>query len=364
MDNHVGFLPTPNLKVTANHWHHITLYIRLQFVEVGMALKPGEVATIAEEIARESLFKYFYGKKKITTEHILLKHIFPHDYKVRSAIGGLETSLGTRLWENLAKEIAGRNGFQIHDPKVSIMQPGNRIENVAKLMDQWNTNRNLPNNPIELNQFSIELDNLLANSLPVTHFKKLSKGDGVDIFLSKNSKFYAFDIKTVQWNAGAGPKFNTTLIRWITYHRLQMGLSNLNAYFVIPYDPTSNGWWHSFGSRAYPLDKNDILVGDEFWDLLSGESSTLSFIEDGFSRLATSSLMETYKNLLTQHSDDLVISLVEKTRGIVLEEKLPRGTMNRRRKWAWACKMCNTKFKSTMRTVEKNPNPCPNVSNH
>ena len=132
-----------------------------------MALKPAEIESIAEAIARESLFQYFFGKKKIPTEHILLKHVFPEDYMIRSAIGGLETSLGTRLWEALATEIARRNGFTIHDPKKAIMQPENRIENIWKLMDQWSTTRNLPNKYVPLSAYMKELESLLKKGIKI-----------------------------------------------------------------------------------------------------------------------------------------------------------------------------------------------------
>jgi len=329
-----------------------------------VALKPAEIESIAEAIARESLFQFFLGKKKIATEHILLKHVFPEDYMIRSAIGGLETSLGTRLWEALATDIARRNGFTIHDPKIAILQPAKRIENIWKLMDQWSTTRNLPSKPVPLSSYMQELEKLMKKTPKISRFKKLSKGDGVDLYISKKGVDYSFDIKTVQWNAGTGPKFNTTLMRWLTFHRIQTGTSNLKANFVIPYDPTKKGWWQTFGARAYPLDKNDILVGDEFWNLVSGRKETLKFIENGFANLATSELLRIYKKLLTEQSDRLDIQLIEFTRDVTLKGNRPKLLISKTKKWEWLCNSCAKEFSATLKSFKKNRMPCPNFSDH
>jgi hypothetical protein len=329
-----------------------------------MALKPKEIEGIAEAIARESLFQYFFAKKRIATQHILLKHVFPEDYMIRSSIGGLETSLGTQLWETLATEIAKRNSFNVHDPKIAIMQPEKRIEKVWNLMDRWSTNRNLPNNPVPLSAFMNELEKVVKLMPKVTEFKKLNKGDGVDLYISKQGRDYSFDIKTVQWNAGTGPKFNTTLMRWLTFHRIQSGSSNLKAHFVIPYDPTIKGWWHSFGARAYPLDKNDILVGDEFWNFISGRKDTLKYIENGFSNLATSELINIYKKLLTNQSDQLDIQLIEFTRSVKFKGKKSKNTISKTKKWEWSCNFCGKNFTATLNSFKKNRTPCSNFSLH
>lgn len=329
-----------------------------------MSLTAIEIEETSEKIARESVFQYFFGKKPIETEHILLKHIYPEDYKIRSSIGGLETSLGTRLWESLAKELAVRNDYALHDEKNCILQPVKRIEPIWKLMDQWNTTRNIPNNPRPLIEYEKELEDLIKGISTKVSYKRLSKGEGVDVFVSKKSKKYAFDIKTVQWNAGTGPKFNTTLIKWKTFHRLQSGQTGLNAHFVIPYDPTPRGWWVEFGSRAYPLDKSDIMVGDEFWDLLTGSNNSLVSIEKGFAKLATSKFMQICKDLLTNHSDALDIKLIEVAREVKFTSTYPRSAINRGKKWDWECMNCHTRFKSTIRAFKTRIDLCPGFAKH
>ena len=47
----------------------------------------------------------------------VLDYIFPKERRIRAIIGGLETSLGTKLWEQLAKLLASENGFEVLDEK-------------------------------------------------------------------------------------------------------------------------------------------------------------------------------------------------------------------------------------------------------
>ena len=46
--------------------------------------------------------------------------MIPKERKIRSIVGGLETSLGTTLWEPLAKALAIENNFEIVKPKEKI----------------------------------------------------------------------------------------------------------------------------------------------------------------------------------------------------------------------------------------------------
>jgi hypothetical protein len=64
---------------------------------------------------QESITNFFQGKV-VKVEHVL-DLIFPRERRIRSLIGGLETSLGTRLWEPLAKTFAEQGGFSVLDEK-------------------------------------------------------------------------------------------------------------------------------------------------------------------------------------------------------------------------------------------------------
>ena len=58
----------------------------------------------ATELAvRNSFFRYFFSRDPVETKHILLSRLYPNESVTGSAIVGLQTSLGTTLWENLAQ---------------------------------------------------------------------------------------------------------------------------------------------------------------------------------------------------------------------------------------------------------------------
>ena len=64
---------------------------------------------------KDSLQNFFRGKEVKVVHPLDL--IFPKERRIRSLIGGLETSLGTRVWEPIAKTLAKNNGYTVLDEK-------------------------------------------------------------------------------------------------------------------------------------------------------------------------------------------------------------------------------------------------------
>ena len=62
-----------------------------------------------KENLKNSIRNFF--KKKEVKNYQVLDDIFPNERRIRSLIGGLETSLGTTFWEPIAKTLAKLNGF-------------------------------------------------------------------------------------------------------------------------------------------------------------------------------------------------------------------------------------------------------------
>ena len=60
----------------------------------------------------EKSIEDFFEGKEVKVTHVL-DLIFPKERRIRSLIGGLETSLGTRVWEPLAKAFAKHNNFNL-----------------------------------------------------------------------------------------------------------------------------------------------------------------------------------------------------------------------------------------------------------
>ncbi|MHC5828508.1 MAG: TdeIII family type II restriction endonuclease, partial [Nostoc sp.] len=64
-----------------------------------------------KENLKISIRKFFNNKK--VKNYQVLDDIFPNERRIRSLIGGLETSLGTTFWEPISKTLAEINGFEI-----------------------------------------------------------------------------------------------------------------------------------------------------------------------------------------------------------------------------------------------------------
>ena len=64
---------------------------------------------------KDSVEAFFLGKEVKVVHPLDL--IFPKERRIRSLIGGLETSLGTRVWEPIAKTLAKNNGYTVLNEK-------------------------------------------------------------------------------------------------------------------------------------------------------------------------------------------------------------------------------------------------------
>jgi len=324
-----------------------------------MAISDADISKITIQTVKSSFFSYFACRKQPDTKHILLSKLFPEESAIRSAIGGLETSLGTTLWERIATQIASANGFTILNPKVDFLQPKKMPTSITNLIAKHKDAREVEDANIPMSVFIKELysniNTLPANQLP-KDFKTLTKGSGVDIFLRKDNQEYVFDIKTVQINAGSGTKFNETLMKWLAFRRLHLKYLNqnydLHAHIVIPYDPhESSDWWTEFGDRAYPLDRNDALLGNKFWDLLSGRSNTLEIITKAFEMLAKENFQSFYVKFLHSSGIEQSLELLKDIGNISLLDNIIPEKLTTTCKWK--CNVCTKTFQKSIQALVK-----------
>jgi hypothetical protein len=77
-----------------------------------------------KENLKNSVRVFFKNRRnKKVKNYQVLDDIFPNERRIRSLIGGLETSLGTTFWEPIAKTLAEVNGFEIITEKILRPQP-------------------------------------------------------------------------------------------------------------------------------------------------------------------------------------------------------------------------------------------------
>ncbi len=237
-------------------------------------------------ILLESISNYLNRKKKRNKPLPFqpLNLIFPTQRKLRSIIGGLETSMGISFWQEIASLLAKNNGFATKNPKEFPM-PTVIPDPVKDIISKWKDLRQ--NKAIELNDYIRELRECLSTmNTAIIDFTKVTAGMGVDLWIEKDNCEYAFDIKTVKMNQGNGLKFNDTIMMWYAYRLCQKPDLSFKAAIAIPYNPYSKSWWEENGRRARPLiNGQDILIEEDFWKVLTGEENTFKEVLTVFKEL-------------------------------------------------------------------------------
>lgn len=234
---------------------------------------------LLEEIKQSlkgSLHKYI-GNFQYRTAHPL-DLLIPNERKIRSIVGGLETSMGTTVWEPIAKTLARNNGFTVIEEK--ILKPDPMPEALAVELGTLTTLRENRTTWIGAEECKRRLKEvcLSVNRDGVSYIPPAS-GSGVDIFLKKAGRFYAFDTKTVQPNVGDIKKFNKQILEWYAYSLCKDPEIDIKGMIAYPYNPyASNFWEHTPHTGGILEPRVDALVENEFWDLLSGQENTYQII--------------------------------------------------------------------------------------
>ncbi|AZM97802.1 TdeIII family type II restriction endonuclease [Vreelandella venusta] len=238
------------------------------------------------EDAVESSVTQFFKNKEVKVTHVL-DLIFPTERRIRSLIGGLETSMGTRVWEPLAKKFAEENGFIVHDEKKFNKSVPIIPDKLRHMISDFETKKK-KDNSLRIKVF-VDEARALINNYDLTAnvvMQAMPKGEGVDVWLSKNEVHYLIDIKTNQINAGGGPKFLTNQLNWVCYQILQDANSHVNPILAFPFNPHETNFWVKEKGKVSPLIPGvEARVGDEFWDFLLGRRGTTKIIFKAFENL-------------------------------------------------------------------------------
>ena len=207
------------------------------------------------------------------------------------------TSFGEKFWEALALDLASKNNFIIKDKDEF-------HNNIPVLENDINTMiNNFQNSRLENNSSISKLANDLKKNIKKVKrkSKKMPKGEGVDLWIEKNNIEYMFDIKTVQVNAGTGPKLSRNMCNWHAYRIAQKQNVNLITACVFPYDPHNGKFWEKEGGKISPMIKGeDALLGDQFWDLITGQKNSMKEIIKAFEDLRKDKELNKIKSKFTK----------------------------------------------------------------
>lgn len=242
------------------------------------------VCKLVEDTVEQSINSFFINKD-VKVTHVL-DLIFPKERRIRSLIGGLEGSLGTRVWEPLAKTFAAESGFTVHNEKhfndavpVIPEELRNRVSNFQD-KKRISPKTEVQNFVTEVREFAESLTD------SEKRVQTIPQGEGIDIWLSRYGVHYLIDIKTTQINAGSGPKFLSNQLNWVCYQILKDPQSQVEPILAFPFNPHPCDYWQKETGKVSPLiPRKEARVADEFWDFLLEAKGTTSLIIKAFENI-------------------------------------------------------------------------------
>jgi len=252
----------------------------------------------AEELILETVYTSIsnYATRSLAKKpkFQILDLIIPKERKIRSIVGGLETSLGTTLWEPLAKSLSTENNFQVIDSnlQIPINMPAPLSNSLQSIIEDRKRYGGLYNAISAHEEIKRICQVFIAR--PIEGFEQAPKGKGVDIWLVKDGINYFFDTKTVQPNLSTLSGCMEQILNWYAYFYSKYPTGKAFSRIVFPYnpDPDKNFWDGAIG-KGKPLEQdNEGWVENQFWDFCSGLEDTYQIIKNSFIKLQKSGRLE------------------------------------------------------------------------
>ena len=212
-------------------------------------------------------------------------------------ITSLQTAFGMSFYEQVSKELGELVGYEVKNQyKITGHIHGDAKLYLDKLLEDLKYTPNRATEYQRLHEiYELNKDNLgeLAEIPDSTVDVFIKKPDGTEIFI---------DITTVKPNKKEFRTMKEKILKWY-FLRLSHGdiaPEKIQTYIAIPYNPesrTDNNYkrWGNF------YDRQDLLVGDELWQLVSGGQFSLNDMIDIFREIGNESKGDIEKALNTDH---------------------------------------------------------------
>lgn len=212
-------------------------------------------------------------------------------------ITSLQTAFGMSFYEQISKELGELVGYEVRN-QYKIM--GYLHTDAKNYLDDLLENLEYaPGRKAEyqrLNEIYEQTKNDMGDLAEIpdsTVDVFIKKPDGTEIFI---------DITTVKPNK---KEFRTMKLKILKWYFLRLSHGNISpdkikTYIAIPYNPesrTDNTYtrWNNY------YDKDDLLVGDELWKLVSNDQFSLDDMIEVFKEIGIESKENIEKSLNTDH---------------------------------------------------------------
>lgn len=245
-----------------------------------------EITRITKEIAVEGIIKYAQKRMEQSVPFQILDLIIPKERWIRSIVGGLETGLGTTLWEPLAKKFAQLSGFEVVDSSI-LKKPKAVTNEISNSIDSIINSRSKGESTFKgykaKEAIKKSCKTYLEKFLEESDFEKPPQGRGVDLWIKKENINYLYDIKTVRPNISGFHSYLRQILSWYHYFFARFYEEEIFAQIAFPYNPfKEEDFWGGSMGNGKPLDPiTDAVVEGEFWDFLTEFKGSFNFIKKG-----------------------------------------------------------------------------------
>tara|TARA_Y100001970_G_C14201275_1_gene841236 strand:- start:959 stop:1762 length:804 start_codon:yes stop_codon:yes gene_type:complete len=260
-----------------------------------MSINNKQIRDISIEIAIKGVSNFAKNKinKNSTSKFQPLDILMPQERKIRSIVGGLETSLGTTLWEPLIKELGKSNGFEIISKNLEAPICKKEVESEFDSIRSDRTHKRGKHD----SQSAKKAIKKLFEKYQVDDWKLAPPGKGVDIWMKRDGVNYLFDSKTVQPNKGNFKDFCEQILTWYYYFYSKYD-EPIEAKILFPYNPhdkfdlTENLNFykkHNISPLEYP---SESICGSEFWNFICDNENAWSCILESFEEIKSKELIK------------------------------------------------------------------------
>jgi hypothetical protein len=252
-----------------------------------------EIKVIIRKTVKDSVIGFAKRQLHKKDKFQILDLLIPKERKIRSIVGGLETSIGDTLWEPLGKALAAVNGFEVVTQK--LLRPSIMPSILNNTLQTVLEERIKAGGLYDAKKSHKAIKDICASfkKNPIENFIKPTTGKDVDIWLRKNGINYFFDTKTVQPNISALNSFVDQVLHWYAYFYSRYPTGKAEARIVFPYNPHNGNFWDKIIKKGFPLEqKSEAWVANEFWDFCSGVSNTTEIIFETFREISTANELE------------------------------------------------------------------------
>ena len=267
-------------------------------------MKKKKVFDLTVKITLNAIRKFAKKSKGKEVDFQILDILMPQERRIRSIVGGLETSLGTTLWVPLIKEIASLNGFEVCNER-ALLKPARMPTGLETTLNRIISSRENPGSIYNAKTSRDKIKRACASlkNNPINRFRKPPPGKGVDIWLKKNGINYLSDSKTVQPNVGSYKDFLKQILTWYAYYYSKFPSGEARGFIFIPYNPyVKKDFLEKTPNHGYPLLKKELWVQDDLWDFCSGIKNTFQIILSAVKHINKKKLVQKELNKLFRSS--------------------------------------------------------------